>query len=958
MSGADVPSLVLEIESAEPLLSDADLGKLEDCVLAERAPRIGLVLHDAALFGEPIESRLRALLRQRPRTRSLAETRLPFFVRLALAPPRIAQRWLPVPVQTVALVPGSEADAQSLASAVSESVAAHREILSFKALPTDERDAEPRVAVRADILFLPFREPQRDAELDAALVKIEQLIERTQTRLLCFLSEAAFSPALARLATRLAQRGGPAVLLCWSVAREATAERMASIAARVPISPSIDRAVAGLSLDVELVLVSGGGRDALFHGEKVEGALERSGHVARRGPEFYRAGRSIDQHAQLGRIAKALADLESRQDRTLDTRSAPFSFSIESPIPTPPQPTAATPKPTPTPTFVRFVQAELLSGEPSHLAPIAARRGLTAAATCYLQVRIAAAAGLAQIDEPADLVKALLGQGIRPQGQRLEVAVSGIDFDVLGDAIQPLWIAEHHDSAPAIFALRPKASAAAQATWLRLRFGIYRESLLLQSFFLVARIGEASDLEKAAELLSVRPAQLEARTPSAYYYRLEFAIRSDCAASTVRGRPAASIVMNRSDRESLITLKAGEHLSMRSGENALGYSENLRKALEAAEGLESRPPSYRFAPELSPAARAEQGKQALIRLAAAGWELYDCLFSKQARKQLDERLAEPDQIIQVAHIHQDGSLPWPALYDRRFVDSERTVVCTAGLPTADGKLPVHPCGGSAECPLSAQSPSPPSPEQVVCPLRFWGFRHQIEVPLHQVDGLAGTARTLPESIRWRENTVQLAAGMHLGLPWAAQHRSALEALVRELAARPGAVHVVDPQFAASKAQVIELLKQAPLDIVYLYCHAGDKLGDRYAPHLAFATGPRDKGDVVKAADLADVDWSHTPLVFLNGCGTAAFSPRTVSPFMTKFLEDFGAAAVLGTEAQVFEALAGDLALHFLRGFLSGQTAGEALLTARRALLSQLNPLGLIYVLFGASVLALDPPLPR
>ena len=44
---------------------------------------------------------------------------------------------------------------------------------------------------------------------------------------------------------------------------------------------------------------------------------------------------------------------------------------------------------------------------------------------------------------------------------------------------------------------------------------------------------------------------------------------------------------------------------------------------------------------------------------------------------------------------------------------------------------------------------------------------------------------------------------------------------------------------------------------------------------------------------------------------------------------------------------------FLGEFLSGKTAGEALLQTRRATLAQYNPLGLVYTLYAAENLAMD-----
>lgn len=103
------------------------------------------------------------------------------------------------------------------------------------------------------------------------------------------------------------------------------------------------------------------------------------------------------------------------------------------------------------------------------------------------------------------------------------------------------------------------------------------------------------------------------------------------------------------------------------------------------------------------------------------------------------------------------------------------------------------------------------------------------------------------------------------------------------------------------------------------------------------------------AVLDDVRWTRHPIVLLNGCGTAAFSPQAVSRFIRAFVDDRRAAAVLGTEAAIADQLGAEVGQLFLAPFLEGRSsAGEALLAARRSLLARHNPLGLSYTLYGSS----------
>lgn len=66
--------------------------------------------------------------------------------------------------------------------------------------------------------------------------------------------------------------------------------------------------------------------------------------------------------------------------------------------------------------------------------------------------------------------------------------------------------------------------------------------------------------------------------------------------------------------------------------------------------------------------------------------------------------------------------------------------------------------------------------------------------------------------------------------------------------------------------------------------------------------------------------------------------------------------MIGAEVEVWEALAGEMALLFLERFLdpaAGLPAGKALLHARRTLLAKNNPLGLVYTLYAPAELRLE-----
>jgi len=143
------------------------------------------------------------------------------------------------------------------------------------------------------------------------------------------------------------------------------------------------------------------------------------------------------------------------------------------------------------------------------------------------------------------------------------------------------------------------------------------------------------------------------------------------------------------------------------------------------------------------------------------------------------------------------------------------------------------------------------------------------------------------------------------------------------------------------------LSDSALDLIYFYCHAvPDEATGIFPQHLEFQAPGHSPGKL-DAYSFPEVIWEHHPLVFLNACGSLGYSPSALSPFISLLVSDNQAAGVIGTEIVVWEYLAKDMACLFLERFLNGESAGQALLYARRALLAKKNPLGLIYTLYSS-----------
>jgi hypothetical protein len=131
-------------------------------------------------------------------------------------------------------------------------------------------------------------------------------------------------------------------------------------------------------------------------------------------------------------------------------------------------------------------------------------------------------------------------------------------------------------------------------------------------------------------------------------------------------------------------------------------------------------------------------------------------------------------------------------------------------------------------------------------------------------------------------------------------------------------------------------------LVYFYCHGDFSYG---MPVLHFDAAGR---DLIAATDLASrVNWPNSrPLVFLNACRSIAAQPEHASSFIDALVRRAGASGMVGTEIITYERLASAFAEQVLTEFvLHGRPLGEAMRTARLALLSQGNPLGLIYTAY-------------
>ena len=455
-----------------------------------------------------------------------------------------------------------------------------------------------------------------------------------------------------------------------------------------------------------------------------------------------------------------------------------------------------------------------------------------------------------------------------------------------------------------------------------------------------------------------------------YAPRLEYSVTAGVDDIGSRPERTLSLVANDLDGCSVVTVKGVDAFGVRTNRDLPGLVSRVRKTLQEI----STPPldnvdrewwPYGFGlPGQMNAGDEQRIKAALRRLAALGWEFFDKIIPQDCREEIGRALEPERRIIHVAHVLLEKIIPWGVVYDRRYdphkqVDDEGNPVafevCLSPLSRLDGTTPFQACGENPDCLLhpdcvrQRHDSGLPAllPETVVCPLHFWGFKHILEVPPQQVQAMATGPRPVQDRIL-SEGTTQMVAAVNGTLDKVEEHLKDLD----EAAARSTAVWH-DKKY--QRDQVLSMLKNTKLDFIYFYCHARGGEADPTVnpPYLEVRVKDDPQPGIIEPSELSyDHKWDHHPLVFLNGCGTVGYSPDALSPFIEKLVQDRGAAGVVGTEIPVWEALASEFAKLFVEAFLKGTGAGEALLQARRALLAQGNPLGLVYTLYAAAELSL------
>lgn len=622
----------------------------------------------------------------------------------------------------------------------------------------------------------------------------------------------------------------------------------------------------------------------------------------------------------------------------------------------------------------RFVNIDLSRSLPNGLRePIPQPGGrLRRDEAVVLGVQLGPRSGLAPVLDAVALIEEPFKWDQDSAGVWLSVGVTGLDFTVAGAAIQEVWLPRHGASDVVEFVVEPTRKGISQ-----LRLCLYYGADLLQAHRLAAIVDDAAtpdDARTADSLAEALGIPRERAEGAGWLARMEYAAVADLGQPPAKRDVALSLFANDVEGRRVITVRGKETYAVLVAGDTGDLATDVRSRLDAV----SRDAFnlYAFRPrDAMPlhSGTPQQRDDALRALAEVGWNLYSAIFAGVDRANMAKDLAETGQIIHVAHSLLENVIPWAAIYDRCY-DSDRQKdagglpllrsVCPVGLPDATGAFRATDCGVDADCPLSAEGRAAAATagwgiaeEAVVCARRFWGFRHIVELPPLQegenaAAGSPGTAVTpaaMRRPITSAARPMSLLFGYNPDLGTAAQHSAELDTLLTS-ANLAGVWTRADDGDA-----LLTTLRRGDADLVYLFCHArgGKDYPNVRPPALVFREGgARPRSEIRPGALANGLCLLHHPLVILNGCNSAAFSPDALSPFIRTLVRDAQAAGAIGTEIPVFEVLASEVARLFLARFLGGKSAGEALLEVRRDLLARGNPLGLAYTLYAVAELRL------
>ncbi|HEX6046439.1 MAG TPA: hypothetical protein VFZ22_18230 [Pyrinomonadaceae bacterium] len=357
----------------------------------------------------------------------------------------------------------------------------------------------------------------------------------------------------------------------------------------------------------------------------------------------------------------------------------------------------------------------------------------------------------------------------------------------------------------------------------------------------------------------------------------------------------------------------------------------------------------------------------LAYLARAGWRIYAGFISHLTKTaaELETLMADPGLVQIALKLSPRAVLPAAIVYDYAWkpdvfaasFDTTPFELCPTFAAALDsacaGGPPLEECdcfkGGCALKAMIADIRKPGSGKTlqdlppVICPSGFWGYRHSLGLPLT----LDGTNKDIPPVISFKDQLQMIACvstdplfverDTHLG-----RLKKLKNALKFEL----------DNSYGA----IVNRLKTTIPQLLYFYCHGGVRANTNL-PYLEIGNSDRFGPDDLIGEGIS---WKEPhPLVFINGCHTTSLNPEITLDFVSSFVQQSGAAGVIGTEITIFEPLAVKFAEECFSRFVGApphnesMPLGRAVRGARLELLKQGNPLGLVYIPYAVGTLRLQ-----
>jgi hypothetical protein len=338
----------------------------------------------------------------------------------------------------------------------------------------------------------------------------------------------------------------------------------------------------------------------------------------------------------------------------------------------------------------------------------------------------------------------------------------------------------------------------------------------------------------------------------------------------------------------------------------------------------------------------------IIRLARTGYLLWTSIGGEVAEaagqgppeqapiRWLADRMRRPGTVEIASKVSSRLVVPATLFYDHPLDQRYDLGLCPVALAAikAGADLAGEPCF-QGDCPSYGD-------ESVVCPSGFWGYRHELGLPQSILppnrDRVDPGQAAIQHEITCGD---QPRCVVGISSEFAGPHPDWVSSLGRPVA----------PPYADGDALLAALrTRQPPTHLVYFYCHGAVVDGQP-----ALRVGPADSPGIsyVHASD-GRMYWPEgRPLVFLNGCRTAAVEPRYAMTFVDAFIRRARASGLIGTEIVTYEALAEAFGRAVLDRFVTRrQTLAAAVRGARLELLAAGNPLGLIYVAYAPPQLRL------